>query len=306
MEKINLVELLKDCIGMELDCSVFNHARLEKINSEEDREYPIQVNTLGGCTMSLTKYGTYINAPEAKCVIFPKGKTTWEGFVPPLPPCQFKDGDVIVDKYGAVAIYKRVHSFFEEPYVDFHCGITSKTRSFFTKDSDSLEHCGEIDTIRFASEEEKAELFDAIKANGYEWNEETKTLGKLSKFKVGDRVKKIATRKTHVIGYITESGYVFQDEGGIGFIFGDEHIYELVVPNKFDITTLKPFDKVLVRDFDNTLWEIEFFSRLLDRKHFKCLDVSYTQCIPYEGNEHLLGTNKECDEFYRTWEKTGD
>ena len=99
MEKINLVELLKDCIGMELDCAVFNNVRLEKINSEEDRDFPIQVNTLGGYTISLTKYGTYIDAPEAKCLIFPKGKTTWEGFKRP-----FKDGDITVSSLGGIHI----------------------------------------------------------------------------------------------------------------------------------------------------------------------------------------------------------
>lgn len=24
-------------------------------------------------------------------------------------------------------------------------------------------------------------------------------------------------------------------------------------------------------------------------------------CIPYEGNEHLLGTKEDCDEFYKNW-----
>jgi hypothetical protein len=26
---------------------------------------------------------------------------------------------------------------------------------------------------------------------------------------------------------------------------------------------------------------------------------SYPYCIPYEGNEHLLNTTNDCDEFYR-------
>lgn len=34
---------------------------------------------------------------------------------------------------------------------------------------------------RFATEEEKQKLFDAIKVNGYKWNAETKTLEKISK-----------------------------------------------------------------------------------------------------------------------------
>lgn len=27
----------------------------------------------------------------------------------------------------------------------------------------------------------------------------------------------------------------------------------------------------------------------------------YSQCLPYEGNEHLLNTADYCDEFYKTW-----
>ena len=27
----------------------------------------------------------------------------------------------------------------------------------------------------------------------------------------------------------------------------------------------------------------------------------WEHCIPYEGNEHLLGTTNDCDEFYKTW-----
>lgn len=74
-----------------------------------------------------------------------------------------------------------------------------------------------------------------------------------------------------------------------------------LVPNKFDITTLKPFDQVLVRDFDNEIWEIDFFSRLLDRKHFKCHSASYVQCIPYKGNEHLHNSTNACNDYFKTW-----
>lgn len=27
------------------------------------------------------------------------------------------------------------------------------------------------------------------------------------------------------------------------------------------------------------------------------------QCIPYKGNEHLLGTTNDCNDFYKTWEE---
>ena len=54
----------------------------------------------------------------------------------------------------------------------------------------------------------------------------------------------------------------------------------------------KPFDKVLVRDRDDLLWIPEFFSHYtgLELCKYKCIVNVYSQCIPYEGNEHLLGT----------------
>ena len=80
--KINIAELLKDCpIGMELDCAIFNDVTLYRIDTSPENEYPIRIETKNGNFLDLTKYGTYSNVEESKCVIFPKGKTTWEGFV---------------------------------------------------------------------------------------------------------------------------------------------------------------------------------------------------------------------------------
>lgn len=56
-------------------------------------------------------------------------------------------------------------------------------------------------------------------------------------------------------------------------------------------TELKPFDKVLVRDRDNREWGCDIFCHLGDKEGvFICLFSWWRQCIPYEGNEHLLGT----------------
>lgn len=51
----------------------------------------------------------------------------------------------------------------------------------------------------------------------------------------------------------------------------------------------KPFDKVLVRDGDACEWTCNLFSHKTENLYV-CMDASYQYCIPYEGNEHLLGT----------------
>lgn len=56
----------------------------------------------------------------------------------------------------------------------------------------------------------------------------------------------------------------------------------------------KPFDKVLVRDKDGDVWLPAFFEEKGSLKDFYFVigrkDSYYLQCIPYYGNEHLLGT----------------
>ena len=57
--------------------------------------------------------------------------------------------------------------------------------------------------------------------------------------------------------------------------------------------SFKPFDKVLVR-CGNGIWGATFFSRRDNKSAWAYVGVdcnSWEQCIPYEGNEHLLGTN---------------
>lgn len=58
----------------------------------------------------------------------------------------------------------------------------------------------------------------------------------------------------------------------------------------------KPFDKVLVRDNSCDEWRIDFFSHInKDRNdlQFCCLNEDWAICIPFEGNERLVGTSYE-------------
>ena len=53
----------------------------------------------------------------------------------------------------------------------------------------------------------------------------------------------------------------------------------------------KPFEKVLVRDSIDDVWRASFFSHIKeDDKRYVTTGLSWKFCIPYEGNEHLLGT----------------
>lgn len=59
---------------------------------------------------------------------------------------------------------------------------------------------------------------------------------------------------------------------------------------------LKPFDKVLVRDSKASKWRANLFSHKNIDEPYYCVYASWNYCIPYEGNEHLLGTTKNVGE----------
>lgn len=52
----------------------------------------------------------------------------------------------------------------------------------------------------------------------------------------------------------------------------------------------KPFDKVLVRDDETSEWKANFYSQMGAFGGYECISGVWGDCIPYEGNEHLLGT----------------
>lgn len=298
-QRINIAKLLKDCPkGMELDCSLYDNVTLVQV--KEGYDYPIVIETPNG-QMLLSKYGCFSKNELAKCIIFPKGKTTWEGFQIP-----FKDGDIVAASSGNwIGITTGGKS---REFMPTYCVIKGDGK--FEAYLDKKETW---QFSRFATEEEKAKLFDAIKDNGYKWNEETKTLEKLiqPKFKVGDVIQDKGGYKVRITNVSIEDEYYGYESlavngiGGISFNRQDE--WELV-PNKFDITTLKPFEsKVLVRHNKDNKWCGSFFSHIDGNFHSNCYKYvtvagkSYPMCIPYEKNEHLLGTTNDCEEFYKNW-----
>lgn len=75
---------------------------------------------------------------------------------------------------------------------------------------------------------------------------------------------------------------------------------------KFDPKTLKPFDKVLIRDRTKGKWSCSLFSHIYNelQYHNVCTNgLEWKFCIPYnDETKHLIGTNQEAPEYYRYWE----
>lgn len=139
MNIVNVAELLKDCPkGMELDCLLFNNpVTLNNVADIDNECFPITVTSTDGYIEKFNKYGQYyFGSNDAKCIIFPKGKTTWEDFVPPY---KFKDGDILATDAETKTLERLIKPKFDPKtlkpfdnvlcrdsiYVAWTCGIFS-------------------------------------------------------------------------------------------------------------------------------------------------------------------------------------
>lgn len=103
--------------------------------------------------------------------------------------------------------------------------------------------CSRFSEVRYATEEEKQQFFDALAEEGKAWDAEKK------------------------------------------------QIVDLKPKVEF-----KPFDRVLVRDCLDEMWRPSFFAYYLPfgREPYQVIGGEWVKlCIPYEGNESLLGTTKD-------------
>lgn len=303
---INIAELLKDCPrGMALDCTICDNVVFDSVRDDLNVIHCAVGDN--GDIIYLDKYGRERHPWCTKCIIFPKGKTTWEEFQRPI-----KDGDVVVcvdyndqnneERITQMFVVKSASDINKDAYC--YAGYDFEEKELYNEGTWGFD--------RLATDAEKKIIFNALQCDGYRWNDKTKKIEKvfIPKFKVGDTIAhKDNKKRPFTITEITNTSY----RGGTRFeILIEQQDYFELVTDKFDINELKPFDKVLVRypnpdcpscDYINR-WTIQFFERYDPSNiyHFVCLgNIEYQQCIPYEGNEHLLNTKNNCEEYYKSW-----
>lgn len=250
--KKNIAEILKYCReGLPLWSPAYGNVHLEVCT---DSSIIVRTN----CGKLMTNAEGML-CSDGECVLFPsKEQRDWDKFWP------YEDGDVLYAKVGkgeCVFIYwEQGNKDFVGRYLIYMCN----REDLYMRYKDYLCRRSEINTIRYATEEEIDALYGAIEKEGKIW----------------DPVKK---------GLIN-----------IEIVAAEEKA------EKFDINTLKPFDRVLVRDDNTEKWTIELWMAYApSHTQWKCLCLGshYAQCIPYEGNEHLLRTEDMPDEYYITWEE---
>ena len=85
-----------------------------------------------------------------------------------------------------------------------------------------------------------------------------------------------------------------------------ERFWDKPKVEKFDLKTLQPFDKVLVRNHSTETWQPNFFGYINDEnpKTISCFGFYWNYCIPYnEETKHLVCTSEDCQEYYKWWEE---
>lgn len=163
----------------------------------------------------------------------------------------FKDGDIVsleiryIDSEDVIVETYIVHGDYNNGenlnfYAGYRDNITDKAiyNSFVRPDETSVRK----ELLRYATEEEKQQLFDALEKEGKAWDSDKKAIVDL-KPKV----------------------------------------------------ELKPFDKVLVRDSKSDNWRVNLFGYIDKDEYYHCVYANWVYCIPYAGNEHLLGTTKDME-----------
>ena len=128
------------------------------------------------------------------------------------------------------------------------------------------------------------------------------------KFKVGDKIQGKHTKMyvyTVLSVDLQNQRYLVEHNHKHQLFFTSQDNFELVQNPKphYDIANFKPFHKVLVRDRNRDKWQCAWFSGYNKKLPYPFITTGtdYRQCIPFEGNEHLLGTTDMCDEQYINW-----
>ena len=313
---MNIAELLKYCTkGTKLYSPLYGDVTLECV---KDNKFPITINDFTGCQHVLTEYGYFMyNIPNSECILFPsKNQRNWEKFRVPV-----KKGDIMMmpdTSYAFIA----TGEFTDNASVMFVCGIDADNELCINPGNAGWTK----DFYIPASEEAKKKLFDKLKEHGYKWNSKTLKLEKMKPSKVTFKEGDIIIGKDNYPALFTgiiEDNYLqtccwFNTNAVVSYTppaLYPESISSLRVASKeekdkfyamllkegyiydkelHELVRLRPFERVLVRDNTHSNWRISFYSHVSEDNYtypYSCIAENVQYCIPYEGNEYLLGTD---------------
>ena len=328
-EKINIAEILKDKpqetklydllynIDVELDTiSTTDTETVVWCTNETDN------NTT--CHRGYSEFGTVRGCFDGLQILLPsKEMRDWRKF-------DWKKGDVLVNKDGDVyIIFER---FVDDTYCSFLGKYylwkeNNDTEQFYEK-----ERLLTSDFQKAGKDAAQTYINTIEERLGGKLNRESLEVEKTQpKFKDGDIVALVVRKCTHIAIFQSRQGAYIgfhavlcqndellleepfrKDVGDIELRLATDsekqQLFEALAKESkqwdagkkmiIDLkqkVELKPFDKVLVRDFSRDKWSISFFSFKKEDLYICINHCSWNQCIPYIGNESLLGTTKDVE-----------
>ena len=130
------------------------------------------------------------------------------------------------------------------------------------------------------------------------------------KFKAEDRIVNKSDKSTiyRIIAlheelrkYIVDIEHKDHHESCPWIAFEDQDDYELAPKYHYDIEGFHAGMPVLAREYDTCHWQWVLYSHFNGVGLFFAAGKTWRQCIPFEGNEHLLGTTDMPSEEFINW-----
>lgn len=308
---MNIAEILKYCPKeTKFYSPLFGEVTLFEVTEDKIKVYSIIKSALYKFNYDGT-FGTEYTSVE--CMLFPsKDQRDWSKFRLPV-----KKGDIMMNLKTKYAFITSGEIF--NIYPKSICGINALGNFKIG----SIGRYWTLDSYIPASEEAKKELFDKMTEAGYRWNADTLELEKIEpKFKEGDVV---VDSKGYLIlvstikdsDFIAINAILYKNgtlntyhnpttvhcitEVTLASIEDRNKFYSALVregykydkeQHKLIKQEFKPYDKVLVRDDVKDFWKTDIYLSYVEKGcyHYRCTTGHCRLCIPYEGNEYLLGT----------------
>ena len=284
---MSVVKILKNCPrGTKLYSPIYGEVEFKEI-SVITGSIGCKIN--GGSTVYFHSDGTYYKGGE--CMLFPsKEQRDWDDFMIP-----FRDGDVIIRtefnpgcKQYNIAIFRNYNANSTNK-MTIHCQVNG-ANEFKTG------MCVYHKDWRLANVEEIKRFFTRMRESGYDFKDGK--LITLPKFKVGNTI----TNGTYTfkISHIDDR-YYYEKIGTTAnrLFIQDQDKWKI---KKFDIHSLKPYDKVLVKYHKDGCWVPTMISYIEDVAVYTIdKEDSPIYVIPYENNEHLVAKYDNPDPYYITW-----
>lgn len=327
--EINIVEILKDKPqGTKLYSSACGKCRLEEVDDKSFKIsfYNSKFGLMNGGEGYLDKNGKLYD--DGECVVFPsKEMRDWSKFA-------WKKGDVLISDCGFMCIFKEWasddYTKFNGCYFD--ATPNTETAKYSKLDNniaygyirDIEKRCGgklNLETLEIEKAQPEfkdgdivtmhkencdiVSIFSRLKTEGsfyyYAFHAiQTNNTGVMDCYTTLPRAWTFFEGKMN-FATDSEKQQLFDALAKEGKAWNAETKTLEYLPKKCEF---KPFDKVLVRNTDTEEWFPGFFEKfdstwnnpyhIMNRRSMT--DFAFKQCIPYEGNEHLLGTTKDVED----------